>query len=265
MPVSDTPPTLEQVLAGQDKAAVEYRLEQDINQLRLDALKSGALSFGTQAGFQRRTYEIAEVTKAKAKQLDQIYNFQGLLLERNVVPPVLQEARDTYQATGDTAIRLADRTYQVIKQARFSVKPPTWQEYLLRSVTINGAGKTDSGLVPRNDAEERYWKAQVQEGWTLGVQQADQVFAADLARLNQDYKGMVLYRHLLTRKMVSLPYVAQSNLGVTGDANSMSINDRVLRITALPELDVRSERWNAPLLPAAPENGPVSKSGGDLP
>ncbi|WP_065627140.1 type IV secretory system conjugative DNA transfer family protein [Xanthomonas euvesicatoria] len=265
MLVSDTPPTLDQVLAGQDKAAVELRLEQDINQLRLDALKSGALSYGTQAGFQRRTFEIAEITKAKSAQLDQVYNFQGLLLERNVVPPVLQESRDTLQASGDTALRLADRSYQVIKQARFTVKPPTWQEYLLRSVTIKSEGLSDSVLAPRNDAEEKFWKAQVQEGWKLGVQQADQVFAADLARLDRDYKGMVLYRHLLTRKMVSLPYVAESKLGVTGDANNMSINDRVLRITALPELDTRSERWSAPILPSAGVAGGSAKVVGGTP
>ncbi|MGX9960636.1 type IV secretory system conjugative DNA transfer family protein [Xanthomonas euvesicatoria] len=253
MPVSDTPPNLDQVLAGADKAAIEQRLEQDINQLRLEALKSGALAYGTQAGFQRRTFEIANVTRKQGAQLDQVYNFSGLLLDSNVVPPVLVESRDALKVGGETSLRLSDHTYTIIKQAHFTVKAPTWQDYLIRSVDFHSEGLGDSVLAPRNDAEQKYWKAQVQEGWKLGVQQADQVFAADLARLNRDYKGMILYRHLLSRKMVSKPYVAKSDLGVTGDANSISINDRVLRITALAELNVDSTGWVAPVKPASSE------------
>jgi len=45
--------------------------------------------------------------------------------------------------------------------------------------------------------------------------------------------------------MVSPPYVSNLDLGVTGDASEMHIDDRVLRITALPQLNVNSKEWRA--------------------
>ena len=56
---------------------------------------------------------------------------------------------------------------------------------------------------------------------------------------------MILYRKLLAMNMVSPPYVSHTDLGVTGDASEIHIDDRVLRITALPALNVNSEQWRA--------------------
>jgi defect-in-organelle-trafficking protein DotC len=66
-----------------------------------------------------------------------------------------------------------------------------------------------------------------------------------LARIKQDLKGMILYRKLLAMNMVSPPFVAQTDLGITGDSNEINIDDRVLRITALPELNPNSKDWRA--------------------
>lgn len=254
MPVSDTPPTLEQVLAGGDRAAEVRELEAKIPSLRLEAIKAAALSYGTQAGFARRSFEIEKTIRARSEKLGQVYNFCGLMLDRNVVPPVLVESRSSLQVTGSDVLRLSDATYQIAVQARFATACPTWQDYLIRSATYTIEG-IDGVLAPRDDAERLFWRGQVAQGWTTGVQQADRVFQANLARLERDYKGMLLYRHLLTRHMVSKPFVAESNLGVTGDGNRIAINDRILRITALPQLEVRSEKWQAPLVPRAQTGG----------
>ena len=56
---------------------------------------------------------------------------------------------------------------------------------------------------------------------------------------------MILYRKLLAMNMVSPPYVSQSDLGVTGDADEIHIDDRVLRITALPALNTNAGEWHA--------------------
>lgn len=248
MPVSDTPPSLEQVLAGTDRVVEERQLESGISGLRLGALKSVALGYGTQAGYARRAFEIREQIQSRTRELDRIYDFQGLMLDRNVLPPVLVETASTLSMTGTDTLRLSDHTYQIVSQAKFVTAAPSWREYLLTSLTVSMGGQ-DLSLVPRDPSEKRFWDAQVRAGWQVGVQQADQVFAAQLARLSRDYKGMVLYRHLLSLNMVSKPFVAESNLGVTGDGNQIAINDRVLRITALPQLETRSEQWRAKLVP----------------
>ena len=45
--------------------------------------------------------------------------------------------------------------------------------------------------------------------------------------------------------MVSPPYVSDTDLGVTGDGAEIHIDDRVLRITALPALNTNSNEWRA--------------------
>lgn len=255
MLVSDVPPSLDRVLAGTEQVVQAQQLESGISTLRLSALKSVALSFGTQAGYARRTYEIREQVQSRSNVLDRVYDFQGVMLDRNVLPPVLVEFTNTLSLAGEDALRLSDHTYRISSQARFVSAVPSWREYLLTSV-VSSTGAQDLTLVPRDENEKRFWEAQVRAGWQAGVQQADQVFAVQLARLDRDFKGMVLYRHLLSLNMVSKPFVAESNMGVTGDGSQIAINDRVLRITALPQLEMRAEEWRAKLVPAvAPSSG----------
>lgn len=252
MPVSDQPPSLDQVLAGTNQVVEERQLEEGIVGVRLSALKAVALSYGTQAGFARRSYEIQQTVQKRSDELDEVYNFQGLILERNVLPPVLAEATNSLEATGSDTVRLTDHTYQIVSQARFVTTTPSWRDYLLQPISVQGPNG-EFTLTPRDAKEKRYWDAQLKEGWADGVKQADQVFQAELARLDRDYKGMVLYRHLLSRRMVSTPFVAESNLGVTGDGNRIAVNDRILRITAMPQLDTQSDQWRAPIVPAKPD------------
>lgn len=259
MLASDAPPSLEQVLAGREAQNAEQQLQSKISELRLGALKAAAMQVGTQAGYQRRTWEIERTVRQQSTQLDQIYNFRGLMLESGVVPPVLVEGRDLVSREGDHALRLSDRTYEIVRQARFATSAPDWREYLIRGLPEAATVfKPDPVLAPRNDVEAKFWQEQVKEGWSVGAQQADMVFNAELARLQRDYKGMVLYRSLLYRNMVSKPFVAESKLGVTGDGNRIAINDRILKITATPQLELRSERWTAPLHPEALSPHPKS-------
>jgi len=55
----------------------------------------------------------------------------------------------------------------------------------------------------------------------------------------------VLYHKLYAQNMVSAPFVAQADLGVTGDDREMRVNDRVLRITDTSRLNVDSHSWKA--------------------
>ena len=54
---------------------------------------------------------------------------------------------------------------------------------------------------------------------------------------------MVLYRRLLAQGMITSPQVAKAELGVTGNANQIRINDEVMRITAHSALQPNSNKW----------------------
>ena len=56
---------------------------------------------------------------------------------------------------------------------------------------------------------------------------------------------MILYHKLYSQNMVSAPFVAQADLGVTGDDREMRVNDRVLRITDTSRSNVNSKSWQA--------------------
>lgn len=216
-----------------------------ISSIRLNALEETATSIGAQGGLAFQAGRIDQQLKQQTSQLDQIFNFQRLLLDHNVLPPVLEQGSDLVNQSDNDTIRIADQTYKIIQQAKFVTTAPTWQSYLWMS--YKKPQLPDQTLLPRNDAEREIWIKYTRKGWQDGIQQAKNIYAANLARLKRDFNGMLLYRELLTRNMVSKPFVAQSNLGVTSNSSDsqLYINDKVLRITALPKLNPKSQQWKA--------------------
>jgi len=87
----------------------------------------------------------------------------------------------------------------------------------------------------------------VTRGWNNGVEQANTILEESIARIKEDFNGMILYRKLLAMNMVSPPYVSNTDLGITGNGDEIHIDDRVLRITALPALNMNSAEWRAAL------------------
>ncbi len=214
-----------------------------VNQLRVKALEDTGMSIGAQGGLARASQEInAHLAKDKW-YLETIYNFNGMMLSHGVLPPVLVEGNNSLNLADPNTIRVADKTYQIVKQARFATTPPNWRDYLW--LPFNKPELPNKVLLPRTAEEQKIWSKYVKLGWEKGMQQAYSIFQQNLARLKRDYRGMALYRKLLQQKMVSPPFVSRTELGVTGDGSDMRINDQVLRITELPKLQTNTDGWKA--------------------
>jgi len=211
------------------------------NQLRLKAVGQAALTLGAQGGLAYESNKINNNLLQQAEHLRTIFNFDALILNHNILPPVLIEARDTLNLDDPDTIRTASRSFRVDQNAQFVTAPPTWRDYLLMS--FSKPELPDQTLLPRNEAEQVIWRDNLRTGWMSGLQQADQIFSENLGRLKQDYEGMVLYRKLLEEHMVTPPYVAATNLGVTGDSQHLNIDDKILRISALPGLQTNIQQW----------------------
>nr|WP_288250652.1 type IV secretory system conjugative DNA transfer family protein [uncultured Pseudomonas sp.] len=236
------PPDLSGVLTGSTNAAHESSIESDIPAIRLSSLKEAALGYGVRSGLARRSYEIGKMLSANESLLDGIFN------ERNVMPPVLSYGQVSLNLPDTETIRVADATYRIESQARFVTAPTNWRDYLLHDFQYQVEVPATS-LLPKNDAEKKVWEKYVSQGWDIGFKQADEIFGQSLARLERDYKGMVLYKSLLAKGMISKPYVAESKMGVTGNGNEININDRVLRITAKPQLQTNPAIWKPVAVP----------------
>lgn len=227
-----------------NKSSKDYRKRQS-GKFRQMALRETALSLGAQAGLAWRAKTIDEQLTRQSRTLDSIYDFNALVLQHNILPPVLLEGRNTLNLADAQTIRVSDRSYKVSKQARFVTAPPTWRQYLwMDYVKPEYPNYT---LLPKTKGERKVWCDYTARGWKNGIDQANTILEENIARIKEDFGGMILYRKLLAMNMVSPPYVSHTDLGVTGDASEMHIDDRVLRITALPQLNINSEQWRAAL------------------
>lgn len=211
--------------------------------IREMALKETALSLGAQSGLAWRAKYIDDQLVKQTRNLDAIYDFNALVLEHNVLPPVLLEGRNTLNLADTQTIRVSDRTYKVSKQAHFITTAPDWRQYLW--MDYKKPDYPHISLLPTTKEERQTWKIYVEKGWENGVEQANTILEESIARIKEDFTGMILYRKLLAMNMVSPPYVSNTELGVTGDGDEIHIDDRVLRITALPALNINSEEWRA--------------------
>lgn len=249
------PPSLDQVQVQSLSTAtggVSPEVLKEIGPTRAAQLRELAVGVGARAGLERRSYEIQKTLRERSRELDAIFNFQSLMLDNNVLPPVLLEAENQFQQDSGEAIRLVDKVYRVHAQARFVSAPPNWREYVVRDFTVQGISQdVPAAMLPSNDKETAAWKTWVAEGWKAGLSQAETIHAEGLSRLRRDYEGMVRYRVLYAKGMVSRPFVARSDFGVTGAAGELNVNETTLRITAMPSFNLNVATWRGKAEPAA--------------
>ena len=214
-----------------------------INPIRAEALKETALAYGARAGLYARAREINRLLDEEAGMLDRNFPFAPLILAHNVLPPVIQTGRDTVRQHHDAQLQFADAVYAIVRPARLAVAPPDWRTYLY--VRAARPAPPDETLLPdrAKAAEVAYWERSVEDGWTRGVQQADQTLTVQLNRLERDLTGMALYRELLAKGMVTPPRLTERQRGVTTDRNVMRVNDRLLEIAENTRFQTENQRW----------------------
>jgi defect-in-organelle-trafficking protein DotC len=215
--------------------------------LRRDAQKEAALSYGARGGLAKRGYQIAEQLKSYEHILDGVFNFRALLVQAPsgllIEPPIIRESLDSILITANgNEAAVADRVLNINKQAKIVSAPRDWRNY------INMVYETDippppKVLWPKDAKEQAAWNGWVRQGWKAGYEQGEEAFEANLSRLTADYNGMVRYRMLLAEGMISQPYAMHEDRGVTGGKNEMRVGDRALRITGPSQFLTGSELW----------------------
>lgn len=212
-----------------------------VNPIRFAAIRQAATSLGARSGLAWQARNIDISLQSEEIFLDQIFDFNQLMLNHNALPPVLVESDNNLALDDDDTLRINTKTYRIIRPARFVTAPPNWRDYLW--MRFDQPDLTDRSLLPQTAAEARLWNHFIKVGWKNGADQADMIFTENLNRLKRDMLGMILYRKLLALHMVSAPFVAKAQLGVTGDATQLRINDQVLRITSQSELQPNAKKW----------------------
>lgn len=214
--------------------------------IRRDALREAAISFGARGGLAWRTYFIRKELEKRATALDKVYDFRQLLIPAPsgflIEPPIINESINAMliETNGQQAA-VSDRMYNIVNNAKIVSAPRTWRTYLERE--WGEVSPPPDILRPENEEERKLWVELVREGWDEGVLQANEIFQDDLNSLMADFQGMIRYRMLLSQNMISPPYALQVDRGVTGDGKEMRIGDRAVQITGAPELITGSDQW----------------------
>jgi len=244
--LAEPPPTLEEIerIDRDNEAIGDSGMPLNI---RLDALKEAAVSYGARAGLASRTFEIRQEIDRRARYLDKIYDFSRLLVPAPsgflIEPPIVSEAVNATLVDLDgQQAAVSDRIYNIINNARIVSAPRNWRRYIERE--WGDVEAPPDILRPENDEERKIWVEYVRKGWEQGLQQADEIFQEDLNLLNADFQGMIRYRVLLSQGMISPPYALQVDRGVTGDGEEMRIGDRAVQITGVPELMTGFDAWH---------------------
>ncbi len=241
-----TPPSLEELRMLQREQPVtttENKLPFDI---REDALKEAAVSFGARGGLAKRTYEIREELQTRARYLDKVFDFRQLLIPAPsgflIEPPIISESINAMliENNGQQAA-VSDRIYNIISNAKITSNARTWRTYLEREWTA--VEPPPDILRPQNDEERTLWIELVEKGWASGYEQANEIFEEDLNTLMSDFMGMIRYRSLLSQGMISAPYALQVDRGVTGDGTEMRVGDRAVELTGVPTLITEADQW----------------------
>lgn len=258
IPVVETP-SLDQMM---DRVPVKKGPEEkEGDRLRMPAMRDAALAYGARGGLAWTSRGINEQLRSRSAELTRTYDFNRILIhtpsQATLLPPVISEASETWESSdAGKTLRVADKVYEIVEQARFAPVAPLWHSYLIRSYTA--PEPPPDSLLPKNEGERDAWKKYVAEGWEAGATQAREIFNADLRRLERDFVGMVRYKALLEEGKVSPPVVAEAKLGVTGTGQDMRVNDRAYRITRDPTLNTPTSSWRASPSPRNEE-----QAGGD--
>lgn len=236
---ADVPPTLESLT--QQLTAEVRPIEKTIVEVRLEQIREVATGVGARAAFARRSFEINQLLDKRAEQLDALYNFKPLMLGGNTLPPVVVEQQNTFVKGDAASARLIGRTYKIEQTPSIVSVQPSWRGYLMHRYPV--PEMPHDSLLPKSDDELKMWQRWIKEGWKSGIEQADRVADSNMARLNRDFRGMILGRMLKEKGLLGDTVIASATTPVSGDSKTLFVEDTMLRITGMPEFNQNFKSW----------------------
>ena len=261
----DGPPSLETVLEAEppDEAAND---DGGLSgEMRSSAMRAAALAFGSRAGLARRSWEIAAMLERHAQKLSAIYRFRSLTMRKEgftVMPPVLAQTDRAFrlERSGRRAAS-AKRILRIVEPERIVSAVPHWRDYLVRE--WREADLPAAVLFPSSEAEAARWRRWLREGWKHGTALADDIFAADLDRLNRVFEGLVQWRQANLAGMVSAPALETEHIAVSGHGRLVRIGETLARLGPPARFELRPGEWKP--LPEDTPAGRNTPSGGYTP
>lgn len=201
----------------------------EVVQIRADVITEAAYTLGVQSGVCWRNDLRLKMLERFAHSLDKIFNFTPLLLQGDVMPPVIIEAGPGLRIENDTTATSVIRHYKIMQDARFVSVSPSWRDYLMTAYdppeTINRI------ILPKNSDEQALWNLHVERGFHDGIRQADLLYETQLNTLVRDYRGCLRFVSLSRQGIVSIPQISRGVYDITVNGKELAIGERIFRVT----------------------------------
>ncbi|MEA9392228.1 type IV secretory system conjugative DNA transfer family protein [Acerihabitans sp. TG2] len=212
---------------------------------RKQALYDTGLNIGVRGGLAFQLNSIRNSIESHQRDFDIAYDFSNLMIQDRVIPPVIAQMKDVYNQDGDLTLRLSGASYEIVSQAKFSSVPPNWRGYLSFPKSNFTAEFLNTALRPKGSDEQKLFNLAMADGWNQGVENANLMLTQALDRLNRDLKGMLLFHQFVVEGKVTMPIIASSEIPVTHDGNTMTVDNTLLRITRLPDFNAKPGEWHS--------------------
>lgn len=240
-------------VASPDDVKIEiYNPEKEpdakMTELRREALREGAQTYGSQMGYARRAYDIEKILERRSSDFDQVFSFDRVTSAAPakagyIVPPIVSRSMNAFRTDAEgREASVADEYLTIVRAGRIVPVVPTWRDFLLFSSP--SPEEPPKSLLPSSQMEKGLFDEWFREGWVAGVELADEELESRLARLRRDFEGMLQYRRLVSLGMMDQMVLQQADFGVTGEGNEMRIGSRTVEIVTDAEFDTNPLRWS---------------------
>lgn len=207
-------------------------MENQIQNVRKDALRQTAYTLALQKAVKWRYGKIRQALDEQSSRLNEIFDFTPLLMhDGKVLPPAITKAGPGYRVESNTQASSTDAVYRIIREARMISQTPSWRDYLWREYPAFNEADLKVGVLPQDKEERRMWKRAAVRGWEIGIRQAERLYKTNLSRLRRDYSGIVKFCTLAEQGIVSLPVVAEGINGIEVQGKKLSVDRKIFRIT----------------------------------
>lgn len=225
---------------------------------RVAIVHEAGLGMGVRGGYSARAKQLRTQLDASQPELDRIFNFVPFVERGRLLLPLIERVDDV-QAIEGGVLRETGQVYRVVEAARVVTAPPTWRDYM--RITPLEMTPPDDTVLPSTREEREAWTDAVQQGWEVGVRQADAVFSTDLEVMTHAYQGRLLYRTLTVQGMIRPASLAHSDFGVVReDADeTLRVGDALYSVADSASF-TDQKAWRAVARPSKPMIRPASGS-----
>ena len=229
---ADDPEVLRDLL---DMKGTTSKNNSAVKALRPSAIREAAHMVTLQTAIAWRYGQLLDAVYQHSAIMDSAFNFAPLVMTQDdalILPPVLARAGASMRIEENNTATAASSTFELLQNAKYISVVPHWRSYLMADNFPQPEAPNPS-VLPKNSEERAIWQEAVREAWAQGTEEADQLFADNVARMVRDYRGVMLYHLLTAQNLISKVKTAHADLGmnISNSGNRLNIGQRVFRIT----------------------------------